>query len=264
MRRVFVTFTVCALVALAVQTRAQSNGKPPTFEVASIKPNTSLAMSGGSDVSPGRFVGKDVTAKRVIGVAFQPLLANQIVGGPDWINTDRFDIEAKASAGVSSAQVRLMMQSLLADRFKLVTHRERRELPVYQLVMARADGRLGEKLRSSHSDCVTLDTRSLTPVGQPTMPQCDFTFADTALRGTGVTMEGLARELSFVGRVVIDKTNVVGQFDFELEWAAPDVPSDTGPSIFTAMQEQLGLRLEAARGPVDVLVIDHIERPTED
>ena len=77
-------------------------------------------------------------------------------------------------------------------------------------------------------------------------------------------MDALARELSFVGRVVIDETNLAGRFDLDFEWADPDVPSDTRPSVFTAIQEQLGLRLESARGPVEVLVIDHIERPTED
>jgi uncharacterized protein (TIGR03435 family) len=238
----------------------------PVFEVASIKPNTSVEPSGGSEFAAGRFTGKDVTAKRVIGLAFQPLLGNQIVGGPAWLDTDRFDIQAKASGDPSAAQLRLMLQSLLEERFKLVTHRETRELPVYNLVMARGDGKAGARLRPSQTNCV--NDRPPTPVSQVTIPQCAFTFTDTALRGKGVTMRALARELSFVGRVVLDKTDLAGQFDVDLEWASvpsgPDVPADAGPSIFTTLQEQLGLKLESTKGPVDVLVIDHVEHPTED
>jgi uncharacterized protein (TIGR03435 family) len=162
-----------------------------------------------------------------------------------------------------------MMQSLLVDRFKLVTHRETRELPIYQLVMARGDRRLGERLRPSQANCVNPgNCPTQMPLGQQTIPQCEFTFTDIALRGQGATMGTLARELSFVGRVVVDKTNLPGQFDLDLEWASvpsgPDIPADTGPSIFTAIQEQLGLKLESTRGLVDVLVIDHVEHPTED
>src|SRR5229473_3073049 len=115
----------------------------PVFEVASIKPNTSMDQSGGSDFAAGRFTGKNVTARRVIGLAFQPLLGNQIVGGPAWLDVDRFDIQAKASGDPSGAQLRLMLQSLLKERFKLVAHRETRELPVYNLVMAGGGGKTG-------------------------------------------------------------------------------------------------------------------------
>jgi uncharacterized protein (TIGR03435 family) len=194
------------------------DAKPPAFEVASIKPNTSQDRFGGSDFSAGRYVGRNVTARRVIGLAFQPLLGNQILGGPDWINTDRFDIDARASGDRPAAQLRLMMQSLLVDRFKLGTHRETRELPIYQLVMARGDRKLGERLRPSQTNCVNPGDRpAQLPIGQQTIPQCEFTFTDTALRGKGATMETLSRELSFVGRVVVDKTNLAGPFDLDFE-----------------------------------------------
>jgi uncharacterized protein (TIGR03435 family) len=172
--------------------------------------------------------------------------------GPGWINTDRFDIEAKTPGDVppSTAQVRLMMQSLLADRFQLRLHREMRDLPVYALVV----GKNGAKLKPSDSDA-----REGGSVGG----RADGLHMETK-KGS---MEALARQLSSsAGRPVIDKTGLTGTYEYTLDWfPATTVPAPESdvPSLFNAVQEQLGLRLEATTAPQEVLVIDSVQKPSE-
>jgi uncharacterized protein (TIGR03435 family) len=180
--------------------------------------------------------------------------------------------------------MQLMVQALLADRFKLVVHRETREMPTYALVLAREDERLGPQLKVSTVDCSPGARRGLPPPPPPgpnERPPCGMRMAPGSIMSGGTALSQLATTLSnSVGRMVVDKTGLTDRFDIDLKWtpdgmaaggglgipggAPPPVPVDTsGPSIFAALQEQLGLKLESERGPVEVLVIDSVEHPTE-
>jgi uncharacterized protein (TIGR03435 family) len=255
-------------VALASSTWGQSPGSPGSrlaFDVISVKPNASGEVGGTSRAQPGRYQGINVTLKRVISLAYLPV--QEFVGGPDWINTAHFDIEARSDSSPTPDQMREMLRTMLADRFKLVVHRETKETPVYALTLARRDARLGPRLRPRNSECPPPDSAAPPLSAQPVGPRCGFKLGNGAMSGQGATMGRLASELSFVGRQVIDRTSLTGAFDLDLEWT-PDSPGaaaspDAGPSIFTAIQEQLGLKLEPSTAPLDVIVIDSAERPVE-
>jgi len=201
-------------------------------------------------VLPGGHVeGVNRTLKLLIQVAFG-LQDFQIVGGPDWLETARFDISATANADTSQPQLRAMMQHLLADRFKLATHTATREMPIYALRVSRADGRLGDMLKPA-----TADARG------------GFRATGASLRSERTTLAGLARELSdYAGRPVVDQTGLSAEFALTITWAedANGAADATAASIFTAVREQLGVKLEATRGPVEVLVVDRAEKPSED
>ena len=195
----------------------------------------------------------------------------QIVDAPGWLNSDRFDIVAKADGDPTQAQLTLMVRTLLADRFKLRTHNETRELPIYSW-WSKAIVTTGPQLRPAEP-CV--QSSEETPPQSPSSlgpGPCGFRVGPGATSARGVTMDALAFTLSNqVGRVVLDRTGLSGQFDLNFEWALPLAgAADSsqsfadGASIFTALQEQLGLKLESTRGPVEVLVIDSVEQPTSD
>ena len=258
----------------------------PAFQAASIKPNTELRPRGmGVRMNPGgRLTTQNAPVRLLIQNAYS-LQAFQIVGGPAWIDSDGYDIEAKPEGSANRAQVMLMLQTLLAERFKLAVHRETRELPVYALT-AQKDGL---KLPpATEGTCVSLDPSALPPpVGPGQLRPCGSLMI--AMSPSGLRMEGLkvsmaefARILGMVvGRAVIDRTGFQGTFDVSLPFTpdeytmglpgaggpgdpgGPPLPTDpTRPNIFAALQEQMGLKLETSRGPVDVLVIDHVERPS--
>ena len=262
------------------------------FEVASVKPNKSGdgRVMIGTDPRTGRFNTVNVPLRMLIRFAYQ-LQDFQVVGGPSWITSDRFDIVAKADGEIGPAPigtvgpVQLMTRSLLADRFKLKVHFETRELPIYSLVVARADGKLGPQLRPATVDCAALAGRGRggpppAPPQPGERPACGMRIGPGTMSGGGFPLSQLATTLSqFVQRVVLDRTGLTGNFDLDLTWTpdqiqqgppggapagAPPPPPLDGPSIFTALQEQLGLKLDSARGPVQVLVIDSVEQPTED
>jgi uncharacterized protein (TIGR03435 family) len=274
----------------------------PAFEFASVKSNRSRDGQPGGGLTPGgRFTFENATLRDLVALAYQLQdgslrQESQISGGPGWINADRFDIAAKADipGGVDANRavgatrpsdigaidrVRLMVRTLLADRFKLTVHNETRELPVYALIMARSDGKPGPQLRKVDVDCAALyEGGRLPPSPEPGKAACGaFRGLGTSrITGHAVTMVMLANLVvrGSVGRVVLDRTGLGGAFDLDLEWtpertalpgnASPGVPpASEGPSIFAALQEQLGLKLDSRRDPVDVLVIDHVERPTE-
>ena len=172
-----------------------------------------------------------------------------------------------------------MLRALLEERFKLVTHRETREMPIYELVVARADGRLGPGLHKSDVDCEALFAARRAGVAPPPRqplepPACGLMGGPARTIAGAVTMQQLATNLSTaVEGLVIDKTGLTGRFDFNLAWTPERLPTDApppgippidpnGPDLFTALREQLGLKLTPAKGPVDVLVIDRVERPT--
>ena len=172
----------------------------------------------------------------------------------------------------------VMVRALLADRFKLVVHTETREVPIYALVMARSDGRPGPQLRPAAVDCTAARGRG-SPPPAPTppggRPACGMRTVPGRMMAGGYELPDVARNLSnFAGRMVVDKTGLTGTFDLDLAWTPDQIPQGplppgappidpNGPSIFTALQEQLGLKLDSNRGPVEVLAI-HAERPTED
>jgi uncharacterized protein (TIGR03435 family) len=242
--------------------------KGQEFEAASIKPSAPMAMGMvkmGMEMLPGGRVSMSgVTAKILIQQAYG-VRDFQIVGGPSWLGSERYDITAKPQGAATPEQVKVMIQALLADRFKLQFHRETKELPTYALVVAKG----GPKFHESEK------------VKGPDKPK----GARMNMRGRGqFSLEGapvaaLANQLGQVlGRSVIDKTELAGNYDFKLEWtpdegqpgimkppggdgsAAADLP---GASIFTALQDQLGLKLESTKGPVETLVIERAEKASE-
>jgi uncharacterized protein (TIGR03435 family) len=251
------------------------------FEVASVKPNNSGTQNSNMELHPGgRITGTNVVLAGLIRNIFN-LQPHQLVNAPDWIESARFDIEAKADREYSAREdapapeLLAMLRNLLADRFKLVAHREMRDMQVYALVKARADGTLGPQMHRSNVDCEGEAVRALAakrgavPAGQDRggkpIVRCRISTNAGRIVGTGTTISELMRRLSApLGRSVVDRTELSGSFDLELQWS-PDQAADTaGPSLFTAMQEQLGLKLDSQRAPVEVLVIDRLERPTPD
>lgn len=239
----------------------------PAFEVASVKPNT-------TDADPSMLVPPRGLVS-IINVPLQNVIVNafgippfRLVDAPDWIRQERFDITATIPDNAAPGETRVMLQALLADRFKLRTHRETRNEPTYQLVVARNDRRLGPRLTPAAVDCSTRPF-SPTPSADPT---CASVMGVGPTGGTVVTKgQPLSRLISALGmavnRTVVDGTNLQGPFDVELRWSndvTTSVTNSETPAIFTALQEQLGLRLDASRGPVDVLVVDSVERPRPD
>jgi uncharacterized protein (TIGR03435 family) len=209
---------------------------------------------------------------------------HQLSGDPPWAASEHYDIQATAAGNTSVQQMEgPMLQVLLEERFKLMLHRETRQLPVYEL----APGKDGAKLQpSKEGSCTTYSVDSAPPPapapGQPNGNFCGLHLTvnglNRTLDGKGVTMAAFATNLSRtytseLGRNVIDRTGLTGTFDVHLKWtidpltvpaaggaAAP--PDPAGPSLFAALQDQLGLRLESAKGPVEVLVVDHVEKPS--
>lgn len=274
-----------ATLALVLGLSAVLTAQAPSFEVASIKLNKTGDPQTVPQMQPGgRVTLINRTLRSLVQFAYSSLEsqlhARQIVGGPDWTDTDRFDVVAKMEGspapGPAAANLgRVMMRTLLEDRFQLKLRIESRELPVYALVMARPDGRLGPGLRRRpEGDCASYVPRPGPPPDpNGTTPLCGF-LRGGALGGQGtltyrgVSISQLARPGALTGdRLVIDRTALPGIFDIDLSWAveaSADTPSTETPSIFTAVQEQLGLKLEPARAPVEVLVIDRAEKPAPD
>jgi uncharacterized protein (TIGR03435 family) len=239
----------------------------PAFDVASIHENNT-ATDGHhhiyNDPRDGNFRTVNVSVKDLLQFAYS-LPENQILGGPTWLNSVEYDIDAKASPEVNAAmhdlpseQGRLrkqqMVQALLADRFQLTTHQEIRELPVYTLVVA--NPKTGPKFKPSAASGTTID------LGRSRIH----------VQGSDHTVALLARELALaLGRIVVDQTGLDGRYDLSLKWTPDDgpppmlngEPDTSAPSLFTAIQEQLGLKLEPTKSAVPVLIVDHVERPSE-
>ena len=257
----------------------------PAFEAISIRPNTSSGRGGrGAQMQPGRYVAQNLTQRTIVRRAFGvngrapgnilDLFESQVIGGPEWLDQDKFDIVASTAAPAEPPQMRLMVQRMLADRFKLAAHWETRELPVYLLTRARAD-RLGPGLTPiSDEDCAAMRGRGpmLPPApGTPAPPPpCGaIQFGPGQLLARGAPIEWLGSTLTNVpvvtgiDRMVLDRTGITGNYAFTLKFAAAGSisPDPDRPELFTALQEQLGLKLEATRSPVDVIVIDRVDRP---
>jgi len=275
------------------------------FEVASIKPNNSGDGRVLLGMQPGRFTATNVTLRMLIRNAYQ-LQDFQITGGPAWLGSDHFDVIAKMpegfqptpgpppAAGSAPTPVQLMMRALLAERFKLAAHNETKESPIYALIVARSDGKLGPQMKKSELDCAAIlaAARGRGPGVMPPPPggpgrggdniPCGIRIGPGALTMGGTPLPNFAQSLGmFAGRIVLDRTGLTGAYDINLTWTpdqmprpagAPDGPPPQingvaidphGPSLFTAVQEQLGLKLDSQRGPVEMLVIDRAEKPVE-
>ena len=260
---------VSALTLLA-QAPSREPAAPTPFDVVSVKRSTSAQNNGGWGPRPGgQFVATNVPIRPLIAYAYG-IRDVQLIGGPGWLESDRFDIAAKAEAGadIPFDQLRRKLQLLLADRFKLVIHRDSREGAMYALIKARPDGALGPMLRPATVDCTRV-IRGERPVSSGSRPVCAIIGNDGSIIGGGLTMVSLGEALAGrLNSVVVDETGLTGQYDFDLTFA-PDVRttgaagSAEGPSLFTALQEQLGLRLRSQRGPIDVIVIDRVEPPAD-
>ena len=242
------TTRTVALVVLIGMTLAAQQRDSPTFEVASVRLNTSGESGGSIDRQGNQIVIRNRPLRDIILNAYR-LQRYQLVGGFDWINTTRFDVIAKEPEGVPGNP--RMMQALLVDRFKLRVHNETRQMPIYALVQG-TDKRLSPQLQVAPPD----SKRSGNAVPGP-------------IRFRAYSTADLAGNLSnWAGRLVVDRTGLMDRYDGDLSWtpddAPPGVADPNAPSLFTAVEEQLGLKLQSATGPVEVLVIDSVERPTPD
>jgi uncharacterized protein (TIGR03435 family) len=284
MHRAVATGVLAAVVGAFGAAYAQPQGV--AFDVVSVKPNVSDSGSSSSNDNPGSYAAINMSLRRLIAFAYRmnPAIDRDRIVGPSWIDGARFDVAARTPADTRRDQVPDMLRALLVERFKLAAHTEMREESVYALVRARSDGQLGPQLTQSSLDCSTPgaflsgSSGANTPSGTTgDKPQCGIISNVDAnggvLRGGGRSMADLARNLTGrVNRTVIDRTGLSGAYDFVLRWtpenfqnaAANAGPSRDGTLIFTALQEQLGLRLESQRGPVEFLIIDNVERPTPD
>jgi uncharacterized protein (TIGR03435 family) len=276
--------TVLATLLIPVAPSAQAQASRPQFEVASVKqepPGPNIGTGFVRPLAGGRLTAEKALLRVLIWNAYK-VRDYQVVNGPDWINSTRYNIDAKAAENASSAELMLMLQSLLEDRFNLKVHRERRNLPIYEL---RLYGIITKLQRPKAGNCGASNDTGLP---QPPAPNQGGPTRSCSINGfisaTSARIDGGAvrvSELAYVlgnmmGRPVIDKTALTGTFDIHLEFArdqvlqgtpaidvAPPTPDPAGVTVFTAVQEQLGLKLESSKGPVEVLVIDSVSRPTE-
>ena len=270
---------------------AQSRTDAPTLEVVSIKPNPAgrSGMTETRVLPGGRFILTNMQVRLLIGTAYR-VPSYRLIGGPAWIEKEAFDIVAKVNGELTAARGQrpfdAALKALLADRFKLMVHTETKQLPIYELVLERRDGRLGPNLtRSPTTDCTAILAQAeaasaqagggLPPPPPPggQAPPCGAVNRLGLVALDSAPMARLALFLSAeLNRRVVDRTDLPGLFNARLTWTPdqlptgpfpPDLPAidPNGPSIFTAVQEQLGLKLVPATGPMDVLVIDRVERP---
>lgn len=281
---------ILPVTAAAQQFLTASPGAPvdpnTRFEVVSIKPiddaNTPMRIM----MTPAGF-----ESAMPVGTILRQALQKpdyQMVGAPGWINTERYSIRAKQPAGVPFTAMPVMLLNLLKDRFQLATHLETREQPIFHLVLARSDGRLGPDLKPTPAECLATIAERQAAVKSGAPPsfnpneQCGSGRNSPGLiSGSGRAIAQLVPMLAdLTSRPVIDKTGLTGVYDYMLKFAyegrmpgvmgplgtqgpAPPVDPDA-PSLSAALQEQLGLKLEGARGPVEVVVIDKFEKPTLD
>ena len=240
----FMPFRRLIFFGATVLTQLIAQTPPKEFEVASIKPAAPDSKYVGAYlIAPGgRFMGINITVGRLIQQAYD-VRDFQVTGAPSWIDSERYDIEGKAEGWSTPAQLQPLVQALLAERFKLEIHRDTREMPIYALLV----GKNGPKLKESTSG------------GGPAIGG-----SKGRINAHQVTLAMFAGRLGQVlGRPVVDKTGLKGEYDFVLEWTPDEVSDPSGPSIFTALQEQFGLRLEGQKGAVEILVVDRVVRPSQ-
>jgi uncharacterized protein (TIGR03435 family) len=275
---------VLAITLLAGVAAAQSTPDKPEFEVASVKANKSDAPpSANNPLGPGNVYSPYGGFFRATNFPLYTyiLFAYKIMGNqeqflrpqiPAWTMTDRFDIQARAEGNPDKDQMRLMMRSLLADRFKLAIHYETRQVPVFALVLSKA-GQTGPTLRPHPDDspCSTVPDPSQSQVAGQFPVLCGGLFPLPAgapgrqrFGARNMSMGFIANQVSAMGqleRPVIDRTGLSGNFDFALEWA-PDTDA-SGPTFLEGLKDQLGIKLESQKAPAEVVIFDHVEHPSE-
>jgi uncharacterized protein (TIGR03435 family) len=284
MKSVFLAVGVALIGLVPAQTQSAR------FEVASIKPNAAGPTSMLWAYRGRRFMAQWATVRGLIATAYgaveHPLAVQQISGGPGWIESDRFDVVATAPGvpdsprGSFPAPVLAMLRSLLEERFQLRAHSETQELPIFALVLARRDGTLGPNLRRRTVDCIAAqaarpERRNLFDPALIDRTRCGGRVEPGRMTANGLTMlnvvDALTRYMPGINRVVVDRTGLTGTFDVDLTWKfdpadSPGMPLPTpdvnAPTLFPAVEEQLGLKLESTKGPVEVLVVDSVEKPT--
>jgi uncharacterized protein (TIGR03435 family) len=287
MRLVVIAVLVAGTVSDDIgQTLAQSATVEPTFEVVSIRRNLSGERAQVYWRPDGGVIIVNLEARQLVWQGY-PAVPADTVGMPAWASEESYDVNAVAVRGSASAEDRrAMMRSMLADRFKLIVHFEPKQQPSYNLVLARSDGKLGPSMRATQVDCDTLLSQesaaaiseranAQSPPSLPSVPGAGQQDFPCRLRISGNVMEGdvtiskLAFQLRpYLGRPIVDKTGLKGFHRIRLEFDRfgffhPESVPSGAPSIFTALQEQLGLKLEPSTTQIDVLVIDRLERPTE-
>ena len=257
----------------------------PAFEAASVKVNTRNDGLTRVATFPTRFSAVNATLHMLVRYAFN-VPDFRLSGGPNWMDSDRFDIEGAAGRTVEFDEIRAMTRTVLEDRFKLRSHVEQREQPIFVLTVSRRDGKLGPQMTPAGDECKLITPPAGAPPPPPpppggaaaSAPRCPSMLGIGAISGRKLPMSLLVSTLAnYLNRHIVDRTNLTGTFDLDLRWTPdnlnvapgtapfPVFPFDpNGPSLSTALQEQLGLELDSARGPVDVLVIDAVEKPSAD
>jgi uncharacterized protein (TIGR03435 family) len=249
----FLAILIVAVSFSVIRVSAETPaGQSLAFDAATVKRNMSGASGWGSDSTNGLLRITNATMQSLITYAFD-VRDFQISGGPGWLTADRYDITGKPENGAHDAQMKEMLRTLLAERFQLQTHRETKNGSVYALVVAKSGMKLEVTTNPNHRTSHT----SASADGKRTF------------HAEGFNMDELAASLANILRqTVVDRTGDAGKYDFDLSWMPDPGTSNnaadlSGPSIFTALQEQIGLRLESQKGPIPILVIDRVERPSE-
>jgi uncharacterized protein (TIGR03435 family) len=271
--RVLSTLVPSSVLLLSTAAAQVTAPKAPAFEVASVKINKSGPAGTKIDFQPKRMSLVNVPLRAIIQLAYGIQQATRLVV-PDWVASERYDIVATSEEVMSLEQRRLMMQALLADRFKLVGHTEAKEQSAFGLALARSDGRLGPSLRPFTGVCANAPGARAADSTEPpeNAPQAVRCGVRPGIPGKlmliGIRLSLLASALSLpLGRTVFDRTGLTGLYDVELSFApeGPDTetPDRTGSSLVSALREQLGLKLNSEKETVEVLIVDRIDRPTE-
>lgn len=269
--------SLAMLACLAATTALAQDATLPVYTATQLRLNTDAA-NRRTRTTPDGFQMVGMTIRTIWQLAY-PSQAGDPVGAPDWFSTDRYDLTVRFEGTPTSEQRMLAMRQIFAEQLKLKVHRETRDLPTYDLVVSRPDRRLGPSLRRIDIDCDALRTsmRAAVQRGEPVTqpppatngaPLCGEKLGAGSVMSGGMPIANLASFFRNVaGRLIVDKTGLDGFYEYALEWApggapSPDAAPDPRPTLFTALQERLGLKLEPSVTPIEVVVIDHIERPT--
>lgn len=259
-----VKLIVLLLVSITAFCQTKTDAPTPTrleFEVASVKPTKPGTQGGGIKPLPGgqTYVATNVPVGLMIRLMFH-LNTSQISGGPGWLDTDRYDVDAKADGPHTVDELHVMFQNLLVDRFKLKFHYETKTLPAYELVVDKSGPKITENHNPENFD-IPIQVRE---IGSVQATHCSMSYFSWVAS-------------QFLNKPVVDQTGLTGYYDFKLEFA-PEIPQAVldrlqaegrpaptlnGPDLFTAIREQMGLRLDSHKGPVQVMVIEHVEKPSE-
>jgi uncharacterized protein (TIGR03435 family) len=269
-------FVVVALAAAHAQERVPAEPPPngPRFDVVSIKRSQTTDTDTSWGAQPGgRWRMHNLAVAVLIREAF-PSQVNDLIGAPDWVTSDRYDIEARAEGNPTREQIRPMLQALLADRFRFAAHYETRERPIFALVVARADGQTRPGLVRSSIDCAAvtaarrenreLDIPAPATGARPCAWSASYGPDGVTVRFGGLPLSRLPESVGTPdGRVIIDRTGLTDGYEFTLTFTQQPVAGSDNASLFTALEEQLGLKLVPDRAPLKVLVVDHVERPPD-